>query len=308
MSDKIEGTEGHLRVLKGTQGNSGYKSDPPELTGYSVGYSEDSNNYPIVEAPPINKLYNLKSEILEFVENVPYQFSVADIDRELGIGRDQARNRRKILSALYKEKKIIRIRTGVYERANVALEKVMRRNVNINPFDIELPLGLSDLVRVPKKSIIVVAGVSNAGKTFFALETARLNIEKDYNIAYFMSEMGESEFVKRVDLIHDNDQNAADIMLEKIHASVLSSGFSSAISTYTPDGLGIIDYLEATDGEYFKMTNDIKMIYDRLEDGVALICMQKRINSEFAAGGGGTTEKARLYINLDEDHQSERAG
>jgi hypothetical protein len=100
MSDKT--STGYPRVLKGTQGyssqNEGTQGNPQGTHRVLMGYSEDSN---IVVDPPVNALYNLKSEIAEYVENSIGSFSVADVDRDLGLGKVQARNRRKILSALY---------------------------------------------------------------------------------------------------------------------------------------------------------------------------------------------------------------
>ena len=300
MENDDKGTQGYPRVLKGTkvtpitdkgtQGNS--KGTPRVLSGYS----ETSNV--IVEAP-LNAVYNLVSEIKEYVDNSIGSFSVADIDRDLGLGKDQARNRRKILSSLYKDNKIIRVRTGVYERSNVELEKLSLRNVNTNPFDIELPLGLSDLVHIPKKSIMIIAGTSNAGKTQFALESMKLNLQKNYALAYFMSEMGHGEYVNRVNQTCAGDNKLLGLWEDNVFAAPASSGFAPAVATYCKNGFGVIDYLEAVDGEYHKLTNDIKMIYDRIDDGVVLIAMQKGSGLTHARGGEGTKEKARLYINLD---------
>jgi hypothetical protein len=46
----------------------------------------------------------------------------------------------------------------------------------------------------------------------------------------------------------------------------------------------------------------IKAIFDKLNKGIALIALQKKIGSELARGGDFTMEKARLYITLSRDN------
>ena len=53
------------------------------------------------------------------------------------------------------------------------------------------------------------------------------------------------------------------------------------------------------DGEYFKIASSIRDIYDALGEGVAMVAIQKKRNSEMAFGGEATNQKARLYLVLD---------
>lgn len=47
------------------------------------------------------------------------------------------------------------------------------------------------------------------------------------------------------------------------------------------------------------MASNIRDIYDSLNQGVALIAIQKKESSKFARGGESTAEKARLYLSVD---------
>ena len=86
---------------------------------------------------------------------------------------------------------------------------------------------------------------------------------------------------------------------KKIKAASKSNGFDGIIQHYNPNGLTCIDYLEEIEGEYYRMASGIRDIYDSLNQGVALIAIQKKESSKFARGGEATAEKARLYLTVD---------
>ena len=65
-----------------------------------------------------------------------------------------------------------------------------------------------------------------------------------------------------------------------------------------PNGINIIDYLEMHD-KFWLVGEEIKAIYDKLENGIAFINIQKADNKTAGKGGSVTKEKARLYITLD---------
>ena len=264
-------------------------------------HSEYSNV--TVEEPPLT-LYNLAAEIRNYIEDHCFSpFTIREIDEFLGIDKSQQKNRSKVLSRLCKKNYIKRIENGRYERVSESLQKGSIFNVDTNHFDITLPLGLSDMVNIPKKSIIVISGTANAGKTQFAMEIIRLNLHrvcKDYPMAYFYSEMGDGEFANRVISVLNNDMS----LMKKFENDVFFSGdkssnFPPVITAHCHNGLGIIDYLEAPEGDYSKIVNEIKRIYDRITTGVVCLCMQKGKGLGHARGGEGTKEKARLFLTMD---------
>jgi len=67
-----------------------------------------------------------------------------------------------------------------------------------------------------------------------------------------------------------------------------------------PDGLNIIDYMEIND-EFYKVGQLIADVYRKLNKGVAFIAIQKTHGAEYGRGGAFTAEKARLYLNLEEN-------
>ena len=109
---------------------------------------------------------------------------------------------------------------------------------------------------------------------------------------YFTSEFGGDELRERLEPFGHpmNEWN-------KIVFAERSRDFQDVID---PDGLNIIDYLEVGDGgEFFKMGIQIKRIYEKLRQGVAIIGLQKKSGTDFAYGGEMTAEKPRLYVTLE---------
>ena len=248
---------------------------------------------------------NLAAHIKEWITNSTGSFTTEQLDREFCLTtRNEKNNRSKVLNAclekqlIKKDKKI----KGKYHILDLSVEWLdLDADVPEN-FPIVLPFELQEHVSIPPKALIVIAGSSNAGKTAIILNTLKLNLKQKYEKIYLMSEMGLGEFKTRV--------KAFNMGLEpwkKIKVASKSYDFDGTIKHYNQNGLTCIDYLEEIDGEYFKITSSIRDIYDSLENGVALVAIQKRSASEIGIGGEGTKEKARLYMTLDFLAQQENA-
>jgi hypothetical protein len=147
------------------------------------------------------------------------------------------------------------------------------------------------MAQVYPKSIVVVAGRSNMGKTGMLLDFVKRNMG-DYDIHYFSSEMGGSE--ARVRLSKHEDISLADW---KFHLWDRSTNFSDVIK---PNSINIIDYLEDMTGEDYKVKSYISQIWNKLENGIAIIAIQKNKDKDVGRGGEGTLDRARLYLALDE--------
>jgi hypothetical protein len=65
-----------------------------------------------------------------------------------------------------------------------------------------------------------------------------------------------------------------------------------------PNGLNIIDFLEIT-ADFFLIAEQIRKIHDRLDKGVAIICLQKKTGAELGRGAEFSLEKPRIYFSLD---------
>ena len=157
--------------------------------------------------------------------------------------------------------------------------------------DIYLPMLLHTMVELYPRNIILISGEKDAGKTCFALNVAYANRDK-FRVRYFNSEMGSMELRRRLVKFPSSFRLAE---WKKIVWMEQAKQFEDHID---PNGLNIIDFLEVG-AEAFTVTDDIRRVFDKLDKGILLIVMQKRSYKEFAVGGEGTLEKARLAINLE---------
>ena len=255
------------------------------------------SNQPL-EKSNVEHAYNLHSLIGDWINNSTGYFTNEQVDREFNLTtRAEKINRAKSLY-IYKKNKLIRADKKIKGRWHVIDNKIEWVDLNAvedTAFPILLPFDLHNKISIPTKSIIVLAGTTNAGKTAFILQTLLLNIDQGYDRMYLMSEMGGAEYKHRV----VGTGCPINKWAEKIKAAPKSYDFNGAIQNFNPDGLTCIDYLEEIDGEYFKIASSIRDIYDSLGDGVALIAIQKKGGGEFGRGGEATAEKARLYMTID---------
>jgi hypothetical protein len=245
-----------------------------------------------------NSPHNLAGTIKEFIDNSTGFFTVDQIDREFCLSsRIEKNNRSVVLTRLCTLKKIKKTKTiGKYEIIDHSLNTVDLKNVSIDPFKIKLPFDLDQYCLTPKKAIIIIAGSSNAGKTGIILNIAKLNLSQKYKKMYLASEMGGGEILSRLTKFKDVPLND---WCEHLHIAERSSDFQSVVEAHNRDGLTLIDYLEEVDGEYNKITSQIRSVYDALGSGVAIIGIQKRTDSDIARGGQGTLEKSRMYVAVD---------
>jgi hypothetical protein len=245
-----------------------------------------------------NKPYNLAAHIKEWITNSTGSFTTDQIDREFCLkDRKDKINRSKILSIYIKEKLIRKDKTikGKWHVIDSQIEWVDLDKADESPFPLILPFDLHEKISLPSKSIIVLAGSTNSGKTAFILNTLRLNINQPYEKIYCMSEMGDGEYKDRLLSFGD----PLDLWKKNIKAATKSYDFDGVVQNHNPNGLTCIDYLEEVDGEYFKIPSSIRDVYDALGDGVAIIAIQKKTQKEFGSGGESTKDKSRLYMTID---------
>ncbi len=157
--------------------------------------------------------------------------------------------------------------------------------------NLKWPFDLQERFYLPPRSVVIVAGVSNAGKTGFMMDVAfrnNLNMETYYLV--LSNESHPSKLKSRARRFGPKEAWEGCTFVEKP-----SGAFQDAIR---PNALNIIDYLQVYD-EFWKITQQIAEIADKLENGVTIIGLQKQEGKLFAKGGESTREKAELYINLD---------
>jgi hypothetical protein len=234
---------------------------------------------------------DLKALIGNYVQRATGQFSIGALTGWLDIKTMQEREIATVVIEELENARVI-VRTGnkhgVYRPVDNNPRIMRIGGPKKDLLKITLPLELHTLVKLYPKNVILVAGEKDAGKSAFSFNAAYMN--KDVMAArYINSEMGEEELNDRLELFgYPMEQ------WEKITWIEQSSKFEDVID---PDGFNIIDFLEIG-ADAYAVVEDIKRVFDRLHKGLLLIVMQKRSYKDFAVGGEGTLEKARLAINL----------
>lgn len=164
-------------------------------------------------------------------------------------------------------------------------------------YPIWMPLEIHTLCGVQKKNVVIVAGETNAGKTAFVVDIIRRNLKQNggdhAEINLFNSEMGDGELRQRLMNVDNNV-----MAWSGLKAYERARDFHQVIE---PDGLNIIDYLEISD-KFYLVANMIQRIHERLNEGIAVVCIQKPKGKDVARGGEFTLEKARLALSLYYNH------
>lgn len=291
----------HLRNVYDSD-NSDNSDNYDKFRGSSTEIRQNSDN------PAKRK--ELSREVRAYIEMEPAPFTNNDVYSELCA---KTRGEKKTISdALQYYKKQGKINSidgkrGHWEVVEDEPETMNLLEVEIEPYNISLPLGISEYATVRPGSIILLSGASNAGKTVFLLSTCRnylpthtptpflLKIKGVPPLFYLNSEMSAVELATRIKGFGDDPASWMPHVkfIERTHS------FDKLVD---PDGVTFVDYLEVNE-DFFNAGKFIADIHRRLKGGVAVVAMQKKQGAAHAKGGEMTLEKPRLVINLDRNEQ-----
>lgn len=238
---------------------------------------------------------NLAAEIREWALTTNGHFMTTDCHRELQLTtRDHMKAANMALLRLCEGKPPLLEKhgdkRGCYRRIENNIEPVNFLNAPTNEFPINLPLGIDKFSILYPGNIVIVAGSKSAGKTAFLLNIVKENMKR-HDIVYLNSEMGDTEFRKRLELF--DDVKLTEWKFRPYHRA---SNFADLI---TPEKkIFIVDFLEVTT-DFWKVAQYIQEIHKKLKEGICIIALQKSEGKDSGRGGDFSKEKARLYITLD---------
>jgi len=182
-------------------------------------------------------------------------------------------------------------RAGCYRRIENDFKVVdLMAITDTKPLKIHLPLGLGNLVEIFPKDLIVYAGTPNQGKTAFLLEALRLNMERFFCF-YFSSEMSARACRNRL-------AKHRETPLKNWKIKFVES-FTDYADIIQPDAVNFIDYVEPPDGEYFKVPSILSAIQRKLNEGVAVVALQKNPGMPYGVGGHQTKAKPSIFCTLE---------
>ena len=233
---------------------------------------------------------DITGEVRAWIDTQYGLFDITSLRADLDISRMRWKELNVLMNRLVQEGYIVRAtsRSGMYRRRDTDLQPIDVLNTKIETFGVKLPLGLNDMVEIMPKNLIVFAGSQNAGKTALMLNIMRDNMH-NHKVRYLSSEMGANEFKSRLSMF--------DMPIDawKFEAYERTANFADVID---PNAINIIDYLEIGDA-FYQIGNEMAGIFDSLDNGIAIIAIQKDHNMPLGRGGSFSMEKPRLYCTVD---------
>ena len=240
--------------------------------------------------------------IEQWVSLTKGQFNVRDIWSEIGIESSEGRKHLRTILDRLETKGVIKHLEKGFGNYRCVDKEATRINWEVaNPDNIIpllFPFGEHEFVKIFPKSIIIVAGSKQAGKTEYLYEFIKLNKDK-YIIDLYNSETGAEQMKERFDSlgitaspnfnVYERYDNYSDVII--------------------PDHISVIDYLDMN-SEVYLVGAEIDAIFRKLT-GVAVIGLQKPpprvtyfkgvkkvVERDLAYGGGFTAKRAILYITM----------
>ena len=153
--------------------------------------------------------------------------------------------------------------------------------------------GFDGHVLIPQKSIIMIAGVSNMGKTTFALNFLWMNMDV-YPCTLMGNEYEPAQFKRRA----QNMTFREPIDEKGIPKFELIERHDNWKDIIRADSINIIDWINLGD-KFYEMGKIIEGIKQKLNKGIALICIQKAADKTYGMGGMWGTHLSTLYLTLD---------
>ncbi len=180
-------------------------------------------------------------------------------------------------------------RRGWYRRIDRTLDVIDFRNASTDEIDLRLPFRLHERVRIFPKTLIAISGEKNTGKTAVCLNIVKLNQSRGRQIYYFSSEMLAPELRVRLESFEDVPFEEWNFL--PVHRT---TDFADVVQ---PNAINIIDFLEIYD-KFWEIGRHMTDIWNALDTGIAIVCVQKSGHAEHGRGGTFLIEKPRLTINL----------
>jgi hypothetical protein len=164
------------------------------------------------------------------------------------------------------------------------------------PLDWLAPLGLQRLCKLYPKSVVLVAGVANMGKSAFAMEMVRGNkhLFPGRKIRFQTTEAGDVEIKSRL-LKYPQDFSPLRWWIDNVEFIDRSENWVDVID---PDGLNVVDYVSDYK-EAYMVPYYIKQIHDKLKHGIAVLVVQKDPNKAHGQGGQGVKHAARVAVDIE---------
>lgn len=147
---------------------------------------------------------------------------------------------------------------------------------------------------VSQGDLIVVAGVSNMGKTAFMQNFLFENMDT-HPCQMMINEYNPGKFKRRI-MKMDWAKPLKDDGTPKFQLIERHEDWKYAIE---PDWINIIDWINVADGDFWKIGTLMEGIKGKLSKGIALVVIQKNESKDIGTGGQFSEHMADDYFLLD---------
>lgn len=252
------------------------------------------------------RVEHLTTLIKELVLSSKGRISYTHVDKELDITTPEEKTLRRVVFRELCDKSLVRRDeklSGVYWRIDEEAPLIDWQKADpTNVIKLQFPFKLERYVKIFPKTIIIVAGEKQAGKTLFLFTFTLLNMEHSLGVDLFNNETGKEQMKERLDNFSIKISNPPPFRaLERY------DNFADVID---PNKISVIDYLD-TNSEVYEVGVEIDRIFRKLQKGIAVIGLQtpppshvfvkgreKWVHRDLAYGGGFTAKRAALYLRL----------
>ena len=188
-------------------------------------------------------------------------------------------------------------KNGIYRRvASDCEQNSWVEEIEVEPEDITLPLGVTDVLCVQKGDMVVVAGEPSCGKTAYLLQVIAQNYHK-YEIHYFnSSETGASMFKKRLFKHPEIKKESIDVLKSRIHHYDRFNNLHDVIKQGS-NVINIIDYMEVYQ-EFWMIAEKLAKIHQKQDGSMSIVAVQKSTASSSPVGGTFGMQKPSIVVSL----------
>lgn len=230
------------------------------------------------------------------------------------------------LNRLVKEGLLVRVKKGVYLRANLPQvdHQVERQTTDcINQDGVELlrkykdkpgeagqfleiptPLGLDGYLKFPKGGAVVIAGVISTAKTIKGMQWAAA-LRKLMKVYYFQTELSREERAGRrsnleahLGLPHGTLEDEIEWIRPRSLNVLDDKAMDELARMILPGAAVFVDYLQISD-KFYRIGDVIPKLARNIGDGLLVIFVQKDRNKPTGRGDSHLEEFPRVVLTLD---------
>lgn len=254
-----------------------------------------------------DKTRNIASEVAEWVASTNGYISSTNVYTHLQLStRTSKKTCHQALCRLVDAGVLVRVPqkgAGWYRKLEIETEEVDWQSASDKIVALKFPFGLEEYAKIYPKSIVIVAGGKNQGKTAFLLNVVTLNMD-EFQVDLFNSETGREQLKKKFDNFGIEIPAPAPFKTYQRY-----DNFADVIDE---NRISVIDYMDVG-SETLRVGDEIEGVFRKLKTGVAVIGLQKPpgstifvkgvkkyIERDLAYGGAFSSKRAILYISISE--------